>query len=58
MITSRLLARLAVRAARRRLRRAAGTGTVAWALRVPLVTLALAAALLLVAVREGRPPRG
>jgi hypothetical protein len=35
-----------------------GTQTVAWAMRVPLVTLALSAALLLAVAREGRTHRG
>lgn len=38
-----LALRLARRAALRRLRRLAGTDTVAWALRVPLVTLVVVA---------------
>lgn len=58
MIPSRILIRLVRGAAHRRLRRMGGTQTVAWALRVPLVTLALSAALLLVVAREGRTRRG
>lgn len=53
MLRSPLLARLARRAAHRRLRRMGGTQTVAWALRVPLVTLVVTAALVMVLRREG-----
>lgn len=53
MRSSPLLAALVRRAAHRRLRRMGGTETVAWAVRIPLVTLVVMAALLLVV-----PPRG
>jgi len=57
MLRSLLLSRLARRAAHRRLRRMGGTQTVAWAIRVPLVTLVVTAALLAVLRREaGRQP--
>jgi hypothetical protein len=45
MSRSPLVARAAARLLRRRLRRLGGTGTLAWAVRVPLVTLVLVAAL-------------
>jgi hypothetical protein len=48
-----LAIRVARRAAVRRLRRLGGTDTVAWALRVPLVTLAVVA-LAATAVLRGR----
>jgi hypothetical protein len=51
MLRSPLLARVAGHLLQRRLRRSAGTGTVAWAVRLPLVTLALCAALLLTRLR-------
>jgi hypothetical protein len=53
MLRSPFVARLARRAARRRLRRMAGTQGVAWALRVPLVTLVVSAALVMVLRRGG-----
>lgn len=53
MLRSPLLAALARRAAHRRLRRMGGTETLAWAVRVPLVTLVVTAALLLVLPRRG-----
>jgi hypothetical protein len=52
MLRSPLVARLARRAAHRRLRRMGGTQSVAWALRIPLVTLLVAAALVMVLRRE------
>lgn len=55
MLRSPIIARLAQGMARRRLRRMGGTGTVAWALRVPLVTLVLSAAFLMVLRRTGSP---
>ncbi len=57
MLRSPIIARLAQGMARRRLRRMGGTGTVAWALRVPLVTLVLSAAFLMVLRRTGSPRR-
>ncbi len=57
MLRSPIIARLVRRSAHRRLRRMGGTQTVAWALRVPLVTLVVAAALLMVLRRED-PRRG
>jgi hypothetical protein len=57
MLRSPIIAHVVRRSARRRLRRMGGTQTVAWALRVPLVTLVVAAALLMVLRREG-PRRG
>lgn len=48
MLRSPIIAHLVRRSARRRLRRMGGTQTVAWALRVPLVTLVVVAALLMV----------
>jgi hypothetical protein len=59
VLRSPLLTALARRAAHRRLRRLGGTDTVAWAVRVPLVTLAFTAALLLVLprLRGGRARR-
>lgn len=57
MLRSPVITRLARRVAHRRLRRMGGTDSVAWALRVPLVTLVLAAALLLVVRHEGSPRR-
>jgi hypothetical protein len=42
-----LIVRAASRLLRRRLRRWGGTGSVAWAVRLPLVTLALVAVLVL-----------
>ena len=57
MLRSPIIAHVVRRAAHRRLRRMGGTRTVAWALRVPLVTLVVAAALLMVLRREG-PRRG
>jgi hypothetical protein len=53
MLRSPIIARMVRRSAHRRLRRAGGTQAVAWALRVPLVTLVVAAALLMVLRREG-----
>ncbi|MGD9570974.1 MAG: hypothetical protein AB7V62_03695 [Thermoleophilia bacterium] len=57
MLRSPIIARFAQRVARRRLRRMGGTGTTAWALRVPLVTLVLSAAFLMVLRRAGSPRR-
>ncbi len=57
MLRSPIIAHVVRRSARRRLRRMGGTQTVSWALRVPLVTLVVAAALLMVLRREG-PRRG
>ena len=58
MLRSPLIAALVRRAAHRRLRRMAGTETVAWAVRIPLVTLVVMAALLLVVpLRGGRRTR-
>ena len=54
LLRSPIVARLARRVAHYRLRRMAGTEFVAWAVRVPLVTIALPAALLLVLTRLGR----
>ena len=48
MLRSPVLALVVRRLAHRRLRRLGGTETIAWAVRVPLVTLVLAAALVLV----------
>ncbi|MGD9696565.1 MAG: hypothetical protein AB7V42_13030 [Thermoleophilia bacterium] len=45
LLRSQIVRRYAARTARRRLRRAGGTQTVAWAVRLPLVTLALASVL-------------
>lgn len=47
MLRSPIIAVLARRAAHRRLRRLGGTETLAWAVRVPLVTLVVMAALVL-----------
>jgi hypothetical protein len=49
-----LAIRVARRAALRRLRRLGGTNTVAWALRVPLVTLVVVAALAATTVLRDR----
>ncbi|MGE0029245.1 MAG: hypothetical protein AB7O78_09990 [Thermoleophilia bacterium] len=52
--------RVARRAAVRRVRRAGGTSTVAWALKVPLVTLVVVAALAATSaafLRDGAPER-
>jgi hypothetical protein len=57
MLRSPIIARIARRAAHRRLRRMGGTDSVAWALRVPLVTLVVAAALLMVLGRTGSRTR-
>jgi hypothetical protein len=46
MLRSPLLALFVRRAAHRRLRRLGGTETIAWAVRVPLVTLVVMAAFL------------
>ena len=54
MLRSPILALVARRLAHRRLRRLGGTQTIAWAVRVPLVTLVLAAALVLVLPRSRR----
>lgn len=54
MLRSPFVARFARRAAHRRLRRMGGTQSVAWALRIPLVTFLVAAALVMVVRREGR----
>lgn len=51
LLRSPIVTRLARRFAHHRLRRLAGTEYVAWAVRVPLVTIALTAALLLVVPR-------
>ncbi len=53
MLRSPIIARIARRAAHRRLRRMGGTDSVAWALRVPLVTLVVSAALLMSLGRTG-----
>lgn len=53
MLRSPLITRIARRTAHRRLRRLGGTDSVAWALRVPLVTLVVSAALLMVLGRPG-----
>jgi hypothetical protein len=45
MLRSPIVARAAGRLLRRRLRRLGGTETLAWAVRLPLVTLVLVAAL-------------
>lgn len=57
MLRSPFVAALVRRAAHRRLRRLGGTETVAWAVRVPLVTLVVMAALVLVLPRrrQGSP---
>jgi hypothetical protein len=47
MLRSPTIARIVRRVAHRRLRRMGGTDSLAWALRVPLVTLVVSAALLL-----------
>lgn len=57
MLRSPLITRLARRTAHRRLRRMGGTDSVAWALRVPLVTLVVGAALLMVLGRPGSRAR-
>ena len=49
-----LAIRLAQRSLTRRLRRLGGTDTLAWALRVPLVTLVVLAALAAVGERRSR----
>ena len=56
VIARLLIVPLAARLLRRRLRRAAGTDGLAWAVRLPLVTLPALA--LLVAVAAVGPPRG
>lgn len=53
MLRSPIVVALARRAAQRRLRRMGGTDTVAWAVRIPLVTLVVMAALVLVLPRRG-----
>ncbi len=59
LLRSPIVTRLARRFAHYRLRRMAGTEFVAWAVRVPLVTIAITAAMLLVLPRvvRGRPSR-
>lgn len=59
LLRSPIITRLARRFAHYRLRRMAGTEFVAWAVRVPLVTIAITAAMLLVLPRvvRGRPSR-
>lgn len=60
MLRSPLLAVILRRAAHRRLRRLGGTETIAWAVRVPLVTLVIIAAIALILPgrpRGGDPPR-
>ncbi len=52
MLHSPIVARLVRRGVQRRLRRLGGTQALAWALRVPLVTLVVVAALLM-ALRPG-----
>jgi hypothetical protein len=52
MLRSRIIAALARRVAHRRLRRLGGTETLAWAVRVPLVTLVVMAALVLLLPRR------
>ncbi len=54
LLRSPIVTRFARRLAHRRLRRMGGTESVAWAVRVPLVTLALTAAMLLVLPRLTR----
>jgi len=56
MLRSPNIARVVRRTAHRRLRRMGGTQAVAWAIRVPLVTLVVSTALVLVLRREGSPP--
>jgi len=51
-----LAIRMARRTAVRRLRRLGGTSTVAWALKVPLVTLVVVAALAATAAAAPRDP--
>lgn len=54
MLTSPIVAALVRRAAHRRLRRLGGTQTLAWAVRIPLVTLVVMAALaMLLPLRRG-----
>jgi hypothetical protein len=54
MLRSPLVAALLRRAAHRRLRRLGGTQTLAWAVRIPLVTLVVMAALaMLLPLRRG-----
>lgn len=53
MLRSPIVVALVRRSAHRRLRRLGGTETVAWAVRVPLVTLVVMAALVLVLPRRG-----
>lgn len=53
MLRSPIVVALVRRAAHRRLRRMGGTETVAWAVRIPLVTLVVMAALVLVLPRRG-----
>lgn len=53
MLRSPLLHALARRAAHRRLRRMGGTDTIAWAVRIPLVTLVMVAALVMIVPRRG-----
>lgn len=61
MLRSPIITRPARRFAHYRLRRLAGTEYLSWAIRVPLVTIALTAAMVLVlaglARRPSRPPR-
>ncbi len=61
MLRSPIIIRPARRFAHYRLRRLAGTEYLSWAIRVPLVTIALTAAMVLVlpriARRPSRPPR-
>jgi len=54
MLRSPLVAAMLRRAAHRRLRRLGGTETIAWAVRIPLVTLvAMAALVMLLPHRRG-----
>jgi hypothetical protein len=54
MLRSSIVAALVRRAAHRHLRRLGGTQTLAWAVRIPLVTLVLMAALaMLLPLRRG-----
>ncbi len=59
LLRSPIVTGLVRRFAHYRLRRMAGTEFVAWAVRVPLVTIAITAAVLLVLPRvvRGGPPR-
>lgn len=58
MTPLQILIRVARGLAHRRLRRMAGTQSVAWAIRIPLVTLALSAVVVLVVARDGRTREG